>query len=89
MGGAVRPHGWMGEDEAVVGRWVVIRAIRVIRLIRDSDTAARLGTHAPYSFALALTTRSSLWMSRQSTRILPCVSVVTTISPAVDRNAMP
>ena len=24
--------------EAVVGRWVVIRVIRVIRLIRDSDT---------------------------------------------------
>ena len=28
---------------AVVGRWVVIRAIRVIRLIRDSDTDGRRG----------------------------------------------
>ena len=30
-----------GNDEAAVGMWVVIRAIRVIRLIRDSDTAGR------------------------------------------------
>ena len=27
-----------GNDEAAVGRWVVIRVICVIRLIRDSDT---------------------------------------------------
>ena len=30
-----------GKEEAAVGRWVVIRAIRVIRLIRDSDTDGR------------------------------------------------
>ena len=34
-----------GNDEAVVGMCGVIRVICVIRLIRDSDTVARMGTH--------------------------------------------
>ena len=41
-------NGGRGDRAMAVGRWVVIRAIRVIRLIRDSDTAgwggrARMG----------------------------------------------
>ena len=36
-----------GNDEAAVGMCGVIRVICVIRLIRDSDTAERMGTHGP------------------------------------------
>ena len=40
-------NGGRGDRAMAVGRWVVIRAIRVIRLIRDSDTVGwgRTGTH--------------------------------------------
>ena len=53
-----------GNDKAAVGRWVVIRAIRVIRLIRDSDTVGRwMDTHGWLGGEVGHA-RVAGWMSR-------------------------